>query len=280
MGGSDWLPVVYGLASAASWGMGDFCGGIASKRAHVFSVIISSQIVGAVLLIGLALALDERLPSFDRLLLGGVGGLAGAAGLIALYRALATGRMGVAAPVAGVVGAAFPVMVGAAIEGWPGTSQIVGFVLALVAVWLISRTQDAAWRLRDIGLPLAAGFSFGVFFIVIDRASDTVVLWPLVAARIASIVSIFLVASLSRQPRLATRAHLPLIALVGVLEVGGNTFYALAGQAGRLDVAAVVSSLYPAATVWLAWLILKERFTRLQTAGIAAALVAIVFIAS
>jgi drug/metabolite transporter (DMT)-like permease len=279
MSGTEWQPIVYGLASAALWGTGDFCGGLASKRAHVFSVIISSQIVGMILLIGLALVLDERMPSFDYLMLGGVAGLAGAAGLIALYRALATGRMGVAAPVAGVVGAAFPVGVGAAIEGLPGTLQIAGFGLAFVAVWLISRTPDAAWRLRDVGLPLAAGLGFGVFFVVIDRASDAVVLWPLVAARIASIVSIFLVASLSRQPRLTARTHLPLIALVGVLEVGGNAFYALAGQAGRLDVSAVVSSLYPAATVWLAWLILKERFTRLQTAGIAAALAAIVLIA-
>lgn len=278
MTGSDFAPVAFGLASAAFWGAGDFCGGLASKRVHVYSVIITSQIIGVILLIGLALAFGEAMPPRDHLLLGGVGGVAGAIGLIALYRALATTRMGVAAPVTGVIGAALPMVVGAVTEGLPGAPQFIGFGLAFAAVWFISRADDAAFQWRDLGLPLIAGLGFGMFFVFIGRASATAVLWPLVVARLSSLGTMLIIATIHRQPRLTPSLHLPLIVLVGVMEVGGNAFYALAGQVGRLDVAAVVSSLYPATTVWLAWLILKERFTRSQTIGIVAALAAIVLI--
>jgi drug/metabolite transporter (DMT)-like permease len=276
--GSGLASVVFGLASAACWGAGDFCGGLATKRTHVYNVIISSQVVSVFLLIGLALIFRETPPSGDYLLLGGVAGLAGAAGLISLYRALATGRMGVAAPVSAVVGAGFPVMIGALTEGVPRTLQLIGFGVAFLAVWFISRAGSTDFQIRDLGLPLLAGLSFGVFFVIIGRLSDNAILWPLVAARFASLSALWIVATISRQPRIAAKAQLPLIVLIGIMEVGGNAFYALAGHVGRLDVAAVVASLYPATTVWLAWLILKEHLSRSQLLGIVAALAAIVLI--
>ena len=276
--GSDVAPVAFGLTSAALWGAGDFCAGLATKRAHVYSIIISSQIVGVLLLVGLALAFGETLPPFAHLLLGGAGGLAGTLGLIALYRALAGGRMSVAAPVSAVVGAAVPVVIGAVVEGLPGALQLTGFGLALAAVWLLSRAGDASPQFRRLGLPLLAGLGFGVFFVLIGQVSDVAVLWPLVVARIASISILLAVATLSHQPRFVQREHLPVVVLVGVLEVGGNAFYALAGQAGRLDVAAVLSSLYPASTVLLARVVLQEHIGRAQLMGILAALAAIVLI--
>ena len=271
--------VMFGLASAACWGAGDFCGGLATRRTHVYSVIIASQIVGVAMLIALAMAFAEQVPAPVYLLWGGLGGLAGTLGLVAFYRALASGQMGVAAPVGGVIGAATPAILGAFLQGWPGTLRLIGFALALIAVWLISRTEDTAVRARALGLPVLAGLGFGVFFIFIHRASETAVFWPLVAARLTSLSVLTIVATVTHQPRLPEKTHLPLVALVGVMEVGGNAFYALAARAGRLDVAAVISSLYPAGTVWLAWLILKERITRLQSFGIVAALAAIVLIA-
>lgn len=278
MTGSDVAPIAFGLASAACWGAGDFCGGLASKRTHVYSVIITSQIVGVSLLIGLALAFGEALPAPDQLALGGAAGFAGAIGLLALYQALATGRMGVAAPIAAIVGAALPVLVGFAIDGLPGGLQLIGFAVALLAVWLITQTPDAALRLRELTLPLVAGLAFGVFFVMIGLIRAGAVFWPLVAARCISLSAMWIMATLTRQPRLVDRSHWQLVVLVGVMEVGGNAFYALAGQTGRLDVAAVLSSLYPATTVWLAWLILKERLSRPQLLGVAAALAAIVLI--
>jgi len=252
---------------------------LATRRTHVYSVIIASQIVGVAMLVALAMAFAEQVPAPVHLLWGGLGGLAGTLGLVAFYRALAFGQMGVAAPVGGVVGAATPAILGAFLQGWPGTLRLIGFALALIAVWLISRTEDSVVRARALGLPVLAGLGFGIFFICIHQASETAVFWPLVVARLTSLSALTIVATVTHQPRLPGRAHLPLVALVGVMEVGGNAFYALAARAGRLDVAAVISSLYPAGTIWLAWLILKERITRLQSAGIVAALAAIVLIA-
>ena len=272
------MPVAYGLASAACWGAGDFSGGLATKRSNVYRVILASQIVGVALLIALALAFAERLPSLDHLLWGGAAGLAGTLGLIMLYRALATGRMGSAAPVSAVITAIEPVVFCTFVEGLPKTLQLVGFGLALIGVWFISRSEDAAIRRDDLKLPIAAGVCFGVFFILVNRVTESAILWPLVAARLASIGLLFGFATVTRQPQLPDRQQWPLIALVGVLDAVGNAFFALAGQVGRLDIAAVLSSLYPAMTIWLAWLILKERFTRSQSVGILAALSAIVLI--
>ena len=264
--------------SAACWGAGDFSGGLATKRSSVYSVIIGSQVVGAVMLIGLALAFSERMPSREHMLWGGAAGLAGTAGLIMLYRALASGRMGSAAPVSAVITAMLPAIFGMWVEGLPGAPKLIGFGLALIGVWFVSRTEQGSTRIDDLRLPVAAGICFGVFLVIINRVSESAILWPLASARVASVSALLVFATVTNQPRRPHLRRLPLIAAVGGLDALGNAFFALAGQIGRLDVAAVLSSLYPATTVWLAWLILKERITRPQTVGIVAALAAIVLI--
>jgi drug/metabolite transporter (DMT)-like permease len=174
-----------------------------------------------------------------------------------------------------------PMVFGLVLEGLPAAPQLLGFALAFVAVWSVSRSSDGpAVRLRDLALPLVAGVGFGIFFIAIDRVSERAILWPLVGARIASLVMLLAAVALLRQGAMPARSRLPLIALVGLFDSGGNAFYALAAQAGRLDVAAVLGSLYPAATVLLARFVLKERITRQQWLGVAAALAAVVLIAS
>jgi drug/metabolite transporter (DMT)-like permease len=275
---SDLAPIVFGLLSAASWGAGDFSGGLASKRSNVYSVIVTSQIIGAVLLFCSALVFAEKFPVIDHLVWGAIAGMAGAIGLVALYRALASGRMGVAAPISAVVTGAVPVFFGFFWQGLPKTLQLIGFGLALIGVWLISRSDDGAIKTSDLKLPIAAGLGFGVFLLLINRVSDTGILWPLVAARCGSLGLIAIYAATQNQLKVPAKNHLPLIALAGVMDTFGNAFYALAGQIGRLDVAAVLSSLYPASTVWLAWLILKERITRVQSIGIVATLAAIILI--
>ena len=279
MTGTDLAPVALGLVSALSWGAGDFSGGWAAKRTPVYGVVIISQAVGGVLLIVLAALLGEPIPPSIDFIWGAVAGVGGGIGLVALYTALAAGRMGVAAPVSAVVAAGIPVVFGIFSDGWPALLQFLGFAVALVAVWFISRSEDVKMRLPDLWLPLVAGTGFGMFFVAIGRTSGVAVLWPLVGTRVASSTLLIVIACLMRQPMAAKREHLGFIALSGVLDTGGNAFYALAARAGRMDVAAVLGSLYPASTVWLAWLILKERLTRLQMIGIVAALAAIVLIA-
>jgi drug/metabolite transporter (DMT)-like permease len=276
--GLELAPIVLGLTSAACWGAADFCGGLATKRTQVYRVIISSQIVSLILLLMLAFTTHEVALPIDRLLLGYVAGIFGAIGLIALYRSLAEGHMGVAAPVSAVVAAAVPVIFGIFLEGLPGTPQLVGFGLAFIAVWLISRTGHAKVQWNDLGLPLLAGLGFGIFFVIIGSVGETAVWGPLVAARCGSLSMLLGLTFLRKQAQIVDRSLLTLAVIIGVLEVGGNACYILARQAGRLDVAAVLASLYPAGTVLLARLILKEHVGRSQMAGIVAALAAIVLI--
>lgn len=271
----------YGLASAVSWGAGDFCGGLASKRNHVYGVVLLSQMVGALFLVGVALLLAEPFPQPLDLAYGGVAGIGGTIGLAALYRGLAGGRMGMVAPVAAVVTAILPVIVSILVEGAPAILQLVGFGLALVGVWLISARRGKKVEIRggELGLAVIAGSGFGIFLILIDRVNEGAVLWPLVAARVASIsLLVIVVVITSPLEKLPAAAGLPVIVLAGLFDTGGNAFFALATQTGRLDMAAILSSLYPAVTIALAWLILKERLLPQQWGGVAAALLAIALI--
>ncbi len=278
MNGWGLAPIVFGLSSAVCWGAGDFCGGLATRRTQVYRVIISSQLVSLILLVILAIATHEPLLPLDQMLLASAAGVVGAIGIIALYRALAVGQMGVAAPVSAVVAAGIPVILGSFIEGPPSVSQLIGFGLAFVAVWFISRTGRSAVHWHELGLPIIAGLGFGTFYVLIGTVGQAGVWWPLVAARVGSLTALLIMTLINRQPRLVERQSLRLIVLIGVFEVGGNACYILARQAGRLDVAAVLASLYPAVTVWLAWFLLKERMYRLQSIGVLAALAAIILI--
>jgi len=275
--------ILFGLLSALMWGAADFTGGFASRRANVYSVVIVAEAVGMSLVAAIALATGEPFPPLVTWLWGGAAGLCGGVGLLLFYRALSSGRMSVAAPVSAVVAATIPVAVGAMTDGLPGAWTFIGFALALAAVWMISHTGGgegyAAIRLNEITLPLLAGVTFGIFFVCMHQASRTAILWPIVAARATSSISLLGYVFVVRQPWVHEGKHWPLIALCGALDVSGNGFYVLAGQTGRLDVAAVLGSLYPGSTVTLAWLILKERIQRMQAIGIILALAAIVLIA-
>lgn len=241
----------------------------------MYAVVIASQAVGGGLIILVALGLREPFPTLAALGWGAIAGVAGAVGLLALYRGLAAGRMGLVAPVSAVVAAALPVLVSAWLEGLPNIFQWLGFALALISVWLLSRPEKMAFQLRDLGLPLLAGAGFGLFFVLIDQANNQGVFWPLTVARTASLLVLFVVTLGLRQPQWPPRPAWGICVLSGVLDAGGNVFYTLAAQMGRLDMAAVLASLYPAATVALAWLLLKERLNKLQLLGVGAALVAI-----
>jgi len=271
--------VGFGLLSAGTWGAGDFCGGLAGKRAPIYSVIISTQVVGLALLIVCAFLFQDKFPPVEHLLGSAVMGVVGTVGLFALYYSLAKGKMSVTAPVSAVVATVLPL--GFAVLRQEPITQLkgIGFLFALVAVWFVSRTESGAIRLHDLGLPIIAGTGFGLFYIVGKPITDVSYFWPLVAARITSLTAFFIFAIVRRQQRFVPREVFPVTALGGMLDAGGNAFYILSVQAGKLiSVAAVLSSLYPAMTVLLARFVLKERLGSTQMAGVFAALVAIVLI--
>ncbi len=267
--------VFFGLAASLCWGSGDFSGGLASRRANASSVVIGAYAVGFVLLVVLALIWKEPYPSSMDMFWGGLAGLAGAIGLIAFYSALATGRMWIAAPVSAILTAALPVLFSAFTEGLPSLLQLSGFALALLAIGLISRPERLKGRPEGIGLALLAGCGFGCFFILISRVSHAEVFWPLAVARCTSVLFLLIVMWIRRQPALPSINVIPLVLLAGILDAIGNVFFVLAAHVGRLDVASVLSSLYPAATVLLAAILLRERVTRIQAIAILLALIAV-----
>jgi drug/metabolite transporter (DMT)-like permease len=267
--------IFFGLAASASWGAGDFSGGLATKRASVISVIAFAHAVGLVILLLLAMIGRESLPPLVDLVWGGAAGLAGAFGLMAFYQALASGRMGVAAPITAVVAALLPVLVGMVNEGLPDQIHLLGFALATMSVFLVSYSSCTTWSSNGLGLAVLGGIGFGLFLVLINQVKADVVFWPLVAARAASTTVMFLLVY-RRQLPLPTERKLWLPMMVaGTLDALGNAFFVLAAQAGRLDVAAILSSLYPAMTILLARMILKENLGRVQIVGIVLALVAI-----
>lgn len=281
MMGTELLALLFGLGSAASWGAGDFSGGMATKRNDVFMVVMISQVAGTLPLVAFALVWGGALPPARTLLLGGIGGLFGMAGLLALYRGLSEGRMGVVAPVTSVAAAVLPMLLGSFWDGLPTYPEMAGILVALAAVWLLARSDPSQpFSFDGLGLPIFAGSAFGLYFVFIDLAAVDVVLWPLVAARLTSMV--ILLAFLATYPRrrlIPPWNQFPLLVLAGVLDTAGNVFFALATQIGRLDIAAVLASFYPGTTALLAWIVLKERLNRTQWMGVLLALGALVLIA-
>ena len=276
---SETIAITYGLSSAITWGGGDFSGGWASRRNSVLTVILVSQVIGALALMALGFLFSEPLPATPTLVWGGVAGICGVIGLMAFYKGLASGRMGVVAPLSAVLTAVLPVCFALFTEGLPRLTQISGFAVALLAVWFLSAPEsNSRIPKAEFGLSMIAGLGFGLFFICIGHVSNQGIFWPLVAARTASISMMAMVLFIKKTRFIPPGNQIPCIALAGILDAAGNAFFALAAHTGRLDVSAVLASLYPATTVMLAWFLLKERLKGQQWAGVGAAVIALVLI--
>lgn len=269
-----------GTASAAVWGAGDFCGGLASKRSPLLGVLVLGSASGLAAVLALALLAGEPAPPATALGWAVAAGAAGSAGLAALYRGLAVGQMAVVAPVSAVLAAALPAAWSAATEGLPPGAKLLGFGLGLAGIWLVARGDDRGAAREGAVLAVLAGLGFGGFMIFMNAGGKGGTFWPLALARATSFALVLASALLRRRPWAPTRGGLGLALLSGLLDAGGNALFVLAGQAGRLDVAAVLASMYPASTVLLAALLLRERVTRPQGAGIAALLGSILLIAA
>ncbi len=273
---ADVLAALWGLAAAFAWGSGDFAGGLATRRSGELTVMRVSSVIGLVFLVALALIRGSPLPSVRDALLGVAGGAFGVIGLITLYRALATGQMSLVAPITAVVANTVAVTVSALTEGVPGMLKWVGFILAAFGVWLLSRPEGTV-RLSSSALVLSliAGVTFGGIFSVTAQFSKADVSWSIVALRFTTVILIFAIIAFRRGVPALPKALLPYVAVAGICDSLGNVFFALAGQAGRLDVSAVSSSLYPAFTLFLAVIVLRERLQGWQLFGAALCLISI-----
>ena len=274
------LSIFFGLTSAAIWGAGDFTGGMASRKTGAYRAVVYGEMVGLIIILVVALIVWQPIPDLGIWALSMLAGAFGTTGILLLYYSMTKGLMSIAAPISALLAALLPVIIGIFTESLPTWLTFLGFAFALAAIWLISQSQDGVKDLlshiTDLRLPLLAGVGFGCYFVLIHAATRTAILWPMVAARLGGLIILTLYMTLRRESWKVERGAWSLIFLNGLLDIGGNLFFVLAGQVGRLDISAVLSSLYPGSTVILAWIFLKERLSRTQWIGIIAALIAIV----
>ena len=284
---------LFGLLAALLWGGGDFSGSFAVKRAGgniraALTVVLIGHVLSLAVVGSLAAARGDVFPHGTTLLWSIGGGMISGISLVAFYMALASGHMGQAAAVSGLLCAAVPAVVSALTEGFSGWSKLAGFGFAAAAIWLIASTSEtgATTSRKAMWLATLSGLGFGVYFVTLKMAGKFGVLWPMGTGRIgsASLAAVLLIVmSLAkRREEEVTTAHpgvtLSWILTGAALDTGGNLSFLAATRAGRLDVAAVLASIYPATTILLAAILLKERTSPKQRLGMLLALPAVLLI--
>lgn len=272
----------FGLLAAASWGGSDFVGGVGSRRAPALLVVASGHLVSFLILVGVCVALHLPQPNTHDLLFAIVGGFLGSVALAVFYRALAMGAMGLTAALTGLLTALIPVLFSFSAEGLPRPLTALGLLGGLIAIWLNTHTPQSggpAVPRKALMLGAVAGTGFGIQLILFKMASGGGILWTMTSARAAGSLAIVLVI-LAKPPARPWRGFWQMGIAAGMLDTLGNLFYIRMTQIGRLDTAAVICSLYPAGTILLAALILKELPTKRQLAGMAMALGAVALLSA
>jgi drug/metabolite transporter (DMT)-like permease len=274
------------LVSAFGYGVSDFIGGYASRRVAALRVVLVSYPVAMVLLTVIALIVGGHV-SAPAVLWGSLCGIGQAFGIWWFYAALGAGPISVVSPLTALLVSGVPVAVGLALGERPAGVAIVGIVLAFAAVVLVSRQagdeQDSKphrFTAKIAWLTLGSGLAFGMNFVLIAQAPVDAGIWPLVFARVAASSLVVIIALFSGHLSVPTGVPLRLALFAGVIDTIANVAMLLAVQSSLLSLAAVVMSLYPAATVALAMVVLKERVTRWQAVGVVLALLAVGMIAT
>lgn len=276
------MAALLALGGALCWGVGDFFGGLASRRLAVVTVLAVSQAIGLAGLLVWVLVSRDAFPGFVELLPAAAAGLAGLVGLGALYRGLAIGAMGIVAPIS-AASPVVPLVVDASKGNVPSALQWLGIGLVLAGIAILSRepSSDGSRGIAaGAGFAVVAALGFGLFVVGLDAGADESATWAVVAARTAS-VSVAVVAALVLSTSLRPpRTVLPMLVGVGVFDTGANVFVAAATTHGAAGIVAVLSALYPIVTVVLAWLVLGERLSAAKRAGGGVALAGAAFVAA
>jgi drug/metabolite transporter (DMT)-like permease len=276
------------LAAAAFWGASDFLGGLATRKAHVVLVVALAHSLSLALLLLIAWATHTPPPAERYALWGLCAGAFGGLALILYYQALSLGEMGLTTAVTGLLTAVVPVAYSFVTQGPPKAIQLIGFVVAAAAIALIADAPAGKPRPLGLGLAILAGLGFGVFLVVLKVSSSRGLVWQLIYSRVASatLAGVVVCWMLVRpgqdawtwRKQVRGNQFAWIAGSAGVLEAMGSLLYMRAARDGRLDVAAVLASLYPAVTIVLAAWFLKERTTSNQALGMALALGAVVLV--
>jgi drug/metabolite transporter (DMT)-like permease len=275
------VTVVLGLLAAAFYGVGDFAGGFASRRFNSVTILLYSYPVGAVLM-AVMLPFFGGSASARVILFGILGGAAGLLGVTVMYQLMVTSPMNVISPVTAVLAAIVPIVVGVTVGERPAIAAWMGIAVGLVAVVLVSRTTEdhphGVIALRVLVLAALAGLGFGLYFVFLARAGRDSGLWPLFISRLASTVMIIPLAAVRRAFARVTGRTLAIAIVAGACDALANMFFLLASRQGLLSLASVLTSLYPAVTVLLAIVLLREHVSRVQLGGLMLAAASVVLI--
>jgi drug/metabolite transporter (DMT)-like permease len=274
------MSAVLALLSSVVWGSSDFLAGLISRRFPALVVIAWSQTIGLLALTPVLLWLGPAGVGAGWLPWAASAGVTGAVGLWAFYAALASGTMGVVAPIA-ATGAAVPVVLGVLTGDQPSGWAWVGMLLAGAGVVAASGPElGGGAKGRSVALAGVAAVAFGLTLFAIDRGSRVSVLHTLWGMRATSVSAYAVLALVTRSLGGVTRRVVPALALVGVADLVANGLFAVASSTGLVSIASVLGSLYPVVTTVLAWLVLHERLARIQYLGVVVTLVGTVVIAS
>jgi drug/metabolite transporter (DMT)-like permease len=267
------LAIALALGASLSWGLGDFLGGLTSRRMHVLTVLVVSQVFGLAAALTWVAVSGDGFPGWSATALAAAAGACGCLGIATLYRGMAIGAMGIVAPISAVA-AVIPFAVGIASGERPSALQIAGILLALAGVAVASREprEQGGGQAAGIGLALLAALGFGFYFVLADRAADESVPYAVATARGISLLLALAAALIVGASLRPGRASLPVLAAVGLCDVGANMLFSLATTRGYLSIVAVLAALYPVVTVALAAIVLHERVARTQRFGVVGAL--------
>ena len=280
-------PAVYSVIAVFVWGAADFSGGCGSRRANAFVVTAFSHLCAFALMFGIAFLQHGAFPDGASIAWALTAGAVGGFSLAIFYRALASGQMGLTAPIAALMGAAIPTLADIALEGSPSRWAVAGFGLAVVAIWLITRPEGSAGspgdaatgRPKGVAAAALAGVGFAGFYLCIHQASGSP-LWVAVVSRVGSFAATAIAVAVTRAPLRLDRSARLFGMFAGFLDISASALFIFASQHGRLDEAVVITSLYPVVTVLLARIFFKEHFSRWRLIGMLAALAAVPLIAA
>jgi len=272
------LAVLLALAAAAGYGGADFAAGLAARRASVVRVTVLAEVVSAALLLCVIPVVSSQAPSLASVLWGAAAGVSGAGGALALYLGFRHAEFSVASSVSAVGTAVFSVLAGLALGERPGALSLAGILLAVPAIVGVSAPARQASRdlehaatgrhAAGVGLGLAAGAGFGLFFIGLDQAGSGTDLWPIAVSQLTALVTVTGIAVVTRDLGLPPPGTRRLGLLAGAAGAAGTALFFLATHHGLLAITAVITSLYPAGTILLARVLLGERLTPLRIAGL------------
>jgi len=277
------LVVFYALLAAISWGIGDFLGGFTTKTSHVSITVFVGHSIGLLMLIPFYFILNEPNLNRSEIVFSAIAGLSGVMGLYMLYVGLSKGKMGYVAPISAVTAMTIPVMVGFAEHGFLELSKYVGIILAIVSIWGLTKGEVGTLSKNDLFYAIMSGLGIGFFLVFISYGGKDATFSPMIVARIAS-VALFSLIVIYRKNKKRDFGHFGkrqsiLICSSGFFDMTANLLFIKATQFGALEIASVLSSLYPTTTIILSWVILKDKIEPSKFVYLIAILISIILLA-